>query len=550
MKKFIFHLPAFMILAFLTWQVTPAQTAPLSQSTVIASEVETALQENERVRVILNLNTPELTVMSMDDRTATVQSIQDSVLGELSAADFTLKRRFQIIPAMAVEINAAALKTLSQNSNVASIQIDQPIEIHDTVSLNALQANTVHSGYGVTGQGVTAAVLDTGIDVDNSDFSGRIVAQHCFTDGNCQPGNTDESSNGDDLNGHGTNVAGIIASNGSGHTETKGFAPAAKLVSVRVMSADGSGYVSDWEAGLEWVYQNLSTTPVDIINMSIGTNDQYYDNCDSFFSDSKEIITLLHNAGVAIFASSGNAGNFYEISSPACLNNVIAVGATYDSNIGPSYWSSFGCYDASTSLNTITCFTNRSAMLDILAPGAIINSSKLGGSTPIEPYSMFAGTSQAAPTAAGVAALMLQVNPDLTPDQIQTTMQDTGVAIYDSHSTRTYYRIDALKAVQSLTSAIIAGNTVGLVGDTYTFTAVINPFSASLPATYTWTSSGFSPIVITNPSVRTASYTFTTAGTKTINLTVTNDSGSFTDTHTIKVFTSLPNKSYLPVALK
>jgi len=544
MKKHTLQMIAFILLVLSTWQVTTAKTAHLPQSPVVSTEVQSALQESGTVRVIISLNAPEMSLMSADEQLATVQSLQDSVLSELSESEFSLKRRFQVIPALAGEINAAALQTLSRNSDVASIQIDEPIETHDTVSLNALQANTVHSGYGVTGQGVTVAVLDTGVDVDNPDFSGRIVAQHCFTHGDCQPYNTYESTSGDDLNGHGTNVAGIIASNGITYPETKGFAPDAKLVSVRVMSANGRGYASDWEAGLEWIYLNLSTTPVDVINMSIGT-DPIQSNCDSYFPWSAYFINLLNNNGVAIFASSGNAGNYAYISAPACLSNVIAVGATYDSNIGSPIWSSFGCSDSSSSLNTITCFTNRNAMLDILAPGAIINSSKLGGGV-----IGYAGTSQASPTAAGVAALMLQVNPDLTPAQIQTAMQNTGVGIYDSHSSRTYYRINALKAVQSQTSAVIAGNTVGLVGDSYTFTAVVNPFSTALPTTYTWTSSGFSPIVITNPAVRTAAYTFTTAGTKTINLTVTNDSGSFTDTHTIKIFTSLPNKSYLPVALK
>ena len=129
-------------------------------------------------------------------------------------------------------------------------------------------------------------------------------------------------------------------------------------------------------------------------------------------------------------------------------------------------------------------------------------------------------------------------------------MQNTGVAIYDLNSGRTFKRINALNAVQSQTTALIAGSTVGLVNNPVTFTAVVDPFSTSVPITYTWTVSGFSPIVSTTPSVKTAAYTFTTAGTKTINLNVTNGGGSFSDTHTIKVFTSLPNKCYLPVEIK
>lgn len=538
-------------LVIITWQVTPAQTAMLPQYDLATSEVEAALQENETVRVVIRLNAPDLSLMSMNDQRTTVQSLQDSVLNNLAETDFTLKRRFQTLPVLAGEVTAAGLKSLSQNSRVASIALDQPIEAHDTVSLNALQANTVHSEFGVTGQGVTVAVLDTGIDVDHPDFSGRIIAQHCFTDGNCQPGNVDESTIGDDLNGHGTNVAGIVASSGAVSANTKGFAPGANLVAVRVLDQYGGGWASDWLAGLDWIKNNLDTLSVDVINMSLGTNSIYYGSCDDTNPNDSDntwytttsMINQLYNAGVAIFASSGNAGYFNAMSAPGCFTNVIAVGATSDSNLGWQYW--FGCYDDTTSLDKITCFTNRNALLDLLAPGAKITSSGMGGG-----WSTYYGTSQASPTAAGVAALMLEVNPDLTSAQLQQAMQDTGIAIYDSHSGRTYMRIDALKAVQSQTSVIVAGNTVGLVGDTYTFTAVVDPFAATLPITYTWEVAGFATYTSTTPTINTAAYIFSTAGTKTIHLTVTNSLGSFTDTHTIKVFTSLPNKSYLPVALK
>jgi serine protease AprX len=549
MNQRTFRLISFLAIFLAVWQAAPAKTAQLYPSSVVAPEVVTALQGSETVRVIINLNAPDINTMSMNDQIATVHSLQDSVLSGLSEDVFNFKRRFQIVPVLVGEVTSAGLQVLANDSHVASIELDQPVEAHDTVSMNALQANTVQSGFGLTGQGVTAAVLDTGVDVDNADFSGRIVAQHCFTDGDCQPGDVDESSNGDDPNGHGTNVAGIIASNGAEGSETKGFAPGAKLVAVRVLAENGSGWSTDWTAGLEWIYLNLSTTPVDVINLSLGTSSTYVGSCNSSFSSAASIISLLNQAGVAVFASTGNLGKSTSIAAPACLSYVTAVGATSDSDLidyyGLDHITWFGCTDYTTSVNTITCFTNSDAMMDIVAPGAMITSSGKGGGT-----STYYGTSQASPAAAGVAALMLQVNPDLTPDELEQAMQNTGVSVVDAKNSQTFKRINALKAVQSQTSVLIAGNTVGLIGNSNTFTAVVDPFATTVPITYTWVVDGYATKVSTTPSANTASYIFSTTGTKTINLTVTNGAGSFTDTHTIKVFASLPNKSYLPVEIK
>ena len=85
--------------------------------------------------------------------------------------------------------------------NVASIDIDQMGAGHLSESVTALGADVVHSN-GYTGQGVTVAVLDTGIDTDHLDLSDDLVAQHCFTDSQCKPGSTAEGTSAEDENGH------------------------------------------------------------------------------------------------------------------------------------------------------------------------------------------------------------------------------------------------------------------------------------------------------------------------------------------------------------
>jgi hypothetical protein len=105
------------------------------------------------------------------------------------------------------------------------------------------------------------------------------------------------------------------------------------------------------------------------------------------------------------------------------------------------------CADNPTSLQKITCFTNSAATMDIVAPGAQITATGLGGGT-----TTYWGTSQASPTAAGIAALMLQAQPALTPAQIETTLKTTGTPVTDAKNGLSFPLINALNAIISLRS--------------------------------------------------------------------------------------------------
>ena len=230
-----------------------------------------------------------------------------------------------------------------------------------------------------------------------------------------------------------------------------------------MLDSNSTGFVSDWVAGLDWVRVNQAALNVRIINMSLGTFALYPGNCDAQEPTVAAIVSQLTAAGVAIFASTGNQGSANRIASPACNSGVIGVGATYDSDLGPepdsgTYQSRFGgswpvCADDPTSLQKITCFTNSDATMDIVAPGAQITAPGLGGGT-----STFWGTCQASPTAAGVAALMLQARPALTPAQIETTLKTTGTPVTDAKNGLSFPLINALNAIISLRSyGVLAG---------------------------------------------------------------------------------------------
>ena len=521
---------------------------------VADSDVLKSAQSQGSARVLVHLHAPLFA--AGEDETDAIAALQRSVLDSLPPDNVTLLHQFRTLPAFAGLLTPEAIATLQSNPAVASITLDLPGGAHLAESVTAMRADIVSNTYGITGAGVTVAILDTGIDTTHVDLADSIIGQQCFTDANCQPGNVDQSNSAQDLNGHGTHVSGIVT--GNGEQAPHGFATNAKIVAVRVLDQSSSGWVSDWIAGLDWLNANYATTPVDIVNMSLGTFTLFPGNCDANQPTLAAAISNLRAKGVVIFASSGNQGSSTTIAAPACNSGVIAVGATYDSNVGRqpssgSYASFFGssadCFDASTALNKITCFTNSNSQVDILAPGAPIISTRLGGTS-----TTYYGTSQASPTAAAIAALMLEKDPSLTPDEIESLLKSSGIPVTDARNSLVIPRISAITAVNAVdfynhiapTSATISGASSGMTNSDYSFTATVSPISSTLPITYFWEASGTTKTyLLTDDSNSTVIFNWQEPGTQTITVTAENAFGLVMDSHTIEL--SAPNTT-VPIA--
>jgi len=413
---------------------------------------------------------PAGTGLRIEERKVRVQEAQQSVLNEVGD-HLQVAYRYQFIPALAGRVNRAALEILEAHPQVKSVFLDQGIEGHLAESVPFINADQVQNQLGFTGEGITVAVLDTGINANHLDLSDNIApgAYHFLDQG------VTTGAGAPEVNGHGSNVAGIITSGGV--VNPVGVAPDCDILAVKVLKdVDGlcggqsTGWVSDWAAGVDYVlehkndYENLCA-----INMSLGTLDTYTacpcDDVGTYTQMMAAAADAAKGCGITLFASSGNNG-LCAVSSPACLSSVVSVGAVYDQDYGrepdSGTYAAFGtgwpdCYDDPAVPDMMCCFSNHhfcQDLLDLLAPGRNITSAWCGGNNS---WSTYTGTSQACPHCTGVAALMAEVRdfaPPLSPDEVASTMRDTGVSvIIDGECGFPLFkkRVDALAAVTAAT---------------------------------------------------------------------------------------------------
>ena len=233
----------------------------------------------------------------------------------------------------------------------------------------------------------TVAVLDTGIDAGHPDLTGRVLAGR----NEVTPGATPN-----DDNGHGTMTAGIIGANTNNGVGVAGVAWNVKILPVKVLDDQGSGYDSDIINGINWAAANGAK----VINMSLGGDDD-----DSLLHDA---VTAAVNKGVVVVVAAGNTGaNAPHY--PAAYPEVIAVGAT-DNN------------------GALTSFSTQGDWVDIAAPGWNILTTGPRSLTTADflPYWSGSGTSFSAPMVAGVAALVRNKYPTYTPAQIMAKLKSTA----------------------------------------------------------------------------------------------------------------------------
>lgn len=251
---------------------------------------------------------------------------------------------------------------------------------------------------GYTGEGVTVAVLDTGIDDTHPDVQGNILdSSKSFV-----PGEEVAS----DPNGHGTHVASTIAGTGAASDGThRGVADGADLLIGKVLGADGYGQDSWIIEAMEWAGQNAP-----IVSMSLGSSSP---------SDGKDLMAeslnqIAESTGALFVVAAGNAGAAETIGAPGSAEQAFTVGSVDDPDGYLSYFTSQGPLSRSGAMKP-----------DVTGPGNNVTAARSADSGGDGSYITMSGTSMATPHVAGAAAILLGANPDYTTAQLKAALAST-----------------------------------------------------------------------------------------------------------------------------
>jgi serine protease AprX len=277
---------------------------------------------------------------------------------------------------------------------------------------------------GVTGTNVGVAVIDTGVD-QSGDLAGRVLHSEDFSGENAP--NTDGY-------GHGTFVAGLIAGTGAASNgAVKGMAPSANIVSVKIAGRDGSTNLFRLLAALEWVTVNKDAYGIRVVNLSLGS-----DSTQSYKVDPLDFaVERVWNGGIVVVVSAGNNG---KINKPADDPLVVTVGAADDhttvgrtddsialfSGVGPTQ-DGIAKPDVVASGKSVVSVRSPGSSIDQAYPTAEILSNYFKGS----------GTSFSAGVVAGAAALIIQKNWALTPNQVKYRLMNQARPMNGYSSTQT-----------------------------------------------------------------------------------------------------------------
>jgi serine protease AprX len=378
---------------------------------------------------------------------ATAARVQE-ISGEVDGLDAGV--RLPLVNAFAAEATRAEVFALAALPDVAHVEANLPVHALNNTAQDSFGVSKARLDSGLNGDGdgspstysaadFVAAVVDTGVYAAHRDLDGGKVLAHvnCFS-GTCLP------TSPVDPDGHGTHVAATIAGDGEGRTDGlyRGVAPAGALVNVRVLDDNGNGSTLGVVAALQWIVANRVTYGIEVANLSLGAV-----GCANGTDAASVAVNNAAAAGIAVVVAAGNEGpGACTIGIPAAASGAITVGAMAD--LGDR---GFRLADFSSRGPT----SDGRVKPDLVGPGVGITSA-LSGTT--NGYAFASGTSMASPFVAGVALLMLDANPALSPSQLKTHLRATTIDWGAGGSDPEYGagRLDAYASIQAAGAPISA----------------------------------------------------------------------------------------------
>lgn len=322
---------------------------------------------------------------------------------------------YDIIDGFAATVPTASLDALTARADVRGVYLDRAVTTVMDVSSRAIEAEKAWAA-GYDGRGITVAVIDTGIDPLHSFFTGAIVRCVSTIGGLVSPECTDSD-------GHGTHVAGTVASRDSKYP---GVAPGASLAIVRVLHAAGAGTSSDIIAGMDWVRNNQNNVvpAIRVATMSIGFLEP---GCGDDSGPEAQAANNLVASGVFFSVAAGNSGHDKCTIDGASAASRVATIAAIDDR-GTMTQADDVIADFSSGGPT----KDGRLKPDVAYPGVGITSAYIGAGVLVATLD---GTSMATPHAAGNAAVLLQKEPTLSADQVKSRILGTAVKTDNTGST-------------------------------------------------------------------------------------------------------------------
>ncbi|MDB4512177.1 S8 family serine peptidase [Arenicella sp.] len=405
----------------------------------------------DRVNSLYSDSTAPIRVMVQFNAPSSLSSLKDqssiSTIGDRDAYLSRLIKRQSRAATLEGRYIRANLRTLSvSRAELIELLADDSLQIYQDKLHKPSLASSVEvifptqSVSPFSGAGETVAVLDTGVAKNHTFLAGSVIdaAEACFSTSDPnnanQPieslcPNQQESMIGSgaaapcdasiDLCAHGTQMAGVIAGQGSSFN---GVATSANIIAVQVYSISNDeifcgnaantpcigALTSNIIEGLDYINSIKNSYSIAAVNISLGSTATYQGQCNNQDepADYLSVIADLTASGIAVIASSGNFSMANEMSSPACLEDVIAVAATNDNDVPNSQ-------------------NNRSSELDFFAPGVSVRTSSL----PVNSFSTGSGTSISAAHVSGAWAVLKSQNPNATVPSLKNRLSSTGTLV-------------------------------------------------------------------------------------------------------------------------